>query len=63
MKSKLKDDDVLERAIGGIPRIAQIIVGMPPTKNIGRWTWSNIATVELHGNWVSAKVKLVDGHP
>jgi len=30
MKSKLKDDDVLERAIGGIPRIAQIIVGMPP---------------------------------
>jgi hypothetical protein len=30
MKSKLKDDDVLGRAIGGIPRIAQIIVGMPP---------------------------------
>jgi hypothetical protein len=30
MKSKLKDDDVLEKAIGGIPRVARIIVGMPP---------------------------------
>jgi len=30
MKSKLKDGDVLEKAIGGIPRIARIIVGMPP---------------------------------
>ena len=30
MKSKLKDYGVLEKAIGGIPRIARIIVGMPP---------------------------------
>jgi hypothetical protein len=30
MTSKLKDDDVLEKAIGGIPRVARIIVGMPP---------------------------------
>lgn len=30
MTSKLKDDDVLERAIGGIPRVARMIVEMQP---------------------------------
>ena len=30
MKPKLQDDGVLEKAIGGIPRVARTIVGLPP---------------------------------
>ena len=30
MKPRRKEDDVLEKAIGGIPRVARIIVAMHP---------------------------------